>query len=308
MPRTKIYVTGASGRLGKAVLEKLPGAVPLVRSSKGLEGEIVTDFSLDHLRSVFRDARAVIHLAGSLDMGNPGELKEANSALTWRVVDAAPGDAKIIYSSSISVYGKSLAKKPADEATKTNPDSAYARSKLDAEEVVRKHPSHVILRIGTIYGPQFPDYFVILDKIKKGRMKLIGSGNNRIPFVHVDDVAAVISSAVEKGQGTYVVAGDPLTQKQIYETAAKELGVPFKMGNIGSGEAMVFAWFSEKTAGIRGKKATMQEQVRVLSSDRVFDCSKARQELGFAPRPLEQGIREMVAAYRSLENVKNTNR
>ena len=302
---SKVYLTGANGRLGSAVLSKID-AVPLVRRSTGLKNEIVTDFSNDQLRGILRDARALIHLAGSIEEPQKRKMHETNVGMTWRIINALPKGCKVIFSSSIAVYGKNLAKKPANEETKTHPDSDYARSKLDAEEVIRKHPLHVILRIATIYGPQFSDYFMILDRIRKGKMKMIGDGKNRIPFVHVDDVAAVIANAVEKGSGTYVVAGEPLTQKEIYEIAAKELGVPFKMGSINTGMAMGIAWVSEKTSKIRGKKATTREHIRVLSSDRIFDCSKARSELGFSPRPLSEGIKEMAAVYKVSENVKNT--
>jgi nucleoside-diphosphate-sugar epimerase len=291
----RIYITGAGGRLGRAVLSRIQDASPLVRKPGGLKNEIVTDFSNEQLRSILKDAKAVIHLAGEAFSRDRKAMREANVGLTWRVVNALPQGARIIFSSSISVYGKRLAKKPADEETKTGPDSDYARTKLEAEEVVRKHPSHVILRIGTMYGPQFEDYFLILERIRKGTMKIIGSGENRIPFVHVEDVAAVIANAVERGQGTYVVAGEPLKQKEIYEIAAKEMGIPFKERRVPGPIAMLIARGSEM---LKGKSAMGREHIAVLASDRVFDCAKAKIELGFSPRPLERGVKEMVAEYR----------
>jgi dihydroflavonol-4-reductase len=292
---SKVYITGASGRLGAAVLAKVD-AVPLVRRPCGLKGEIVTDFSSDQLRGILGDARAVIHLAGSLDTLERKKLQDTNVGLTWRISDSVPKGCRLIYSSSISVYGKNLARKPADEETPARPDSDYARSKLEAENIVRKHPLHVILRIGTIYGPGFEDYFMILERVRTGKMKLVGNGENRVPFVHADDVAAVIAAAVEKGQGTYVVAGEPMTQREIFSIAAKELGVEPPKKKMPLGVASLAARVSAGMAKLAGKKPKITpEHIAVLGHDRIFDCTKARRDLGFAPRPLVQGIKEMVA-------------
>jgi nucleoside-diphosphate-sugar epimerase len=292
--RGKVYVTGASGRLGRSVLARLPDAIPLVRKASGLRGELITDFSPEQLKGILRDAKAVIHLAGMLGPADEKRMKDANVGLTWRIIDSLPRGAKAVFASSISVYGKRMAEIPASEKTRTAPDSAYARSKLDAESIVARHPAHCILRIGTMYGPQFEDYYLVLRKIEQGKMRIIGKGDNRVPFVHVDDVADAVANAAGRGSGIYVLAGEPLAQERIYEIAARELGVPKPSKRIGSGLAMLAALFSEKLK----RSPTTREHIAVLASDRVFDCSKARRELGFSPRPLEEGIKEMVREYR----------
>ncbi|MDD5172398.1 MAG: NAD-dependent epimerase/dehydratase family protein [Candidatus ainarchaeum sp.] len=297
MATDKVYVTGASGRLGRAVMARLPDAIPLVREPSGMKNEIVTDFSTDQLKGIFMGAKAVIHLAGSVETTDKKALHDSNVNLTWRIVDALPKGCKIIFSSSISVYGKKLASIPANEGTEAHPDSDYARSKYEAEKVLTKHPDHVILRIGTIYGPQFDDYAKVLAMIKKGKMKLIGKGTNRIPFVHVDDVAAAVASAVGKGKGTYVIAGEPLSQKDIYFIAAQELGVEPPKKSVPLALAMFMAMAREtiyKTTK-KNKPSITTEHVSILGYDRVFDCSRAKSDLGFSPRPLADGIREMVA-------------
>ncbi len=298
MAGNKVFVTGASGRLGRAVMARLPDAIPLVREPSGLKGEVVTDFSTDQLKGIFMGAGAVIHLAGSVDTTDRKALHDSNVNLTWRIVDAIPKGCKIIFSSSISVYGKRLASMPANEGTEVHPDSDYARSKHQAEKVVAKWPDHVILRIGTIYGPQFDDYAKVIDMIRKGKMRMIGKGTNRIPFVHVDDVAAAVAAAVDKGKGTYVIAGEPLAQKEIYWVVAQELSVEPPKKSVPLPLAMFMAAAGEALHGItkRNKPVLTTEHVSVLGYDRVFDCSRARSDLGFSPRPLADGIRAMIAA------------
>lgn len=293
-----VYITGATGRLGREVMRRVD-ATPLVRKDCGLRGEIVTDFSERELRGILNDADVIIHLAGSIDTLERKSLQEANVELTRRIVSAAPKGSRIVFAGSISVYGKRLAHIPADERTPVNPDSDYSRSKYEAEKCVAAHPDHVILRIGTIYGPQYRDYFLVLSMIERGKMRIIGSGDNRVPFVHVEDVADAISSAVEAGKGVYVIVGEPVTQKEIYSIAARALSVKEPESSIGLGQAMLMVSVQEMMYRLGGKKPSLtKEHISILGNDRAFDCKRARKDLGFSPRPLEHGILEIVLAYK----------
>lgn len=299
MALDKVYITGATGRLGREVLART-GAIPLVRKPSGLKNEIITDFSSGQLKRIFRDASCVIHIAGSVDTLDRAAMKEANVELTRRIVGALPAACRIVFSSSISVYGKKPAENPAGEGTPANPDSEYSRSKYEAEKIVAAHRNHAILRIGTVYGPAFGDYYRVLGMVEQGRMRVIGSGGNRIPFVHVVDVADAAAAAVSKGRGVYVIAGDPLTQREVYRVAAKALGVPEPSGSVPAFVATAAAALKELVHRLGGKKPSMTvEHISVLAYDRAFDCSRARKELGFSPRPLAGGIAAMAAEYKA---------
>lgn len=301
MPLTRTYITGATGRLGRAVLERT-GAIPLVRKPSGLADEVVTDFSETQLRAVLKDAAAIIHTAGSVDTLDGKAMYEANVGLTRRIATAAPQGTRIIFAGSVSVYGKRPAL-PVDENTPPRPDSAYARTKYEAERIVASRPHYVIFRIATIYGPQFGDYYRVFSMIENGKMRIIGDGNNHVSFVHVDDVAGAMAAAVKKGSGTYVVSGAPMVQAEIYAVAARALGVEPPSRSV----SLLFASLAAAFGGLRyrltGKRpALTEEHVAILGSDRFFDCTRARKELGFSPRPLEDGIRAMVAEYKNRGN------
>jgi nucleoside-diphosphate-sugar epimerase len=298
----RAFITGASGKLGRAIFKQVEdiGAIPIVRKPCGLKRGVITNFSEEQLKNILKDADVIIHVAGSVDTIDKDKLWESNVELTRRIVNSAPKNCRIVFASSISIYGKKLLRLPADENTPVSPDSDYSRSKYEAEKIVATHPNHVILRIGTVYGPQFEDYHRILSRIQRGKMMILGSGKNRIPFVHVEDVARVFKNAIDRGSGVYVLAGEPLTQEEIYQIAAKELEVDPPKKHIGLGVAMIMAATNEllyKTLG--GKKPQLTcEHIGVLAYDRVFDCSKAKNELGFVPRAIEGGIREVVKEYR----------
>jgi len=274
------------------------GAVPLVREAKGLPGEVITDFSAESLRRILKDADCVIHLAGSMRFWDEGEMRRTNVELTRKIVESSPEKCKIVLASSISVYGKKLKEMPADEATRTNPDSAYSRSKWEAEEIVRKKGKHAILRIGTIYGREFEDYFHILRMLEKEKMFIIGEGKNRVPFVHVEDAAKAIASAVEKGQGTYVICGESRTQEDIFSIACRELGVAPPKKHVSFWFANLLGRIQELGALIGMKPKLTREHISILGKDRAFKWERAKRELGFHPRWAEEGIIEVVKEYK----------
>ena len=296
--RQKIYITGATGKLGREVIKLITSAIPLVRKPSGLKNEIVSDFSVESLSKILSDADILIHLAGSVNTQNPKELQESNVELTKRIVNSLPEKTKVIFASSISVYGKYPKQNPANEETETNPDSDYSRSKLEAERIVRKRANCVILRIGTIYGPEFSDYFKVLQMIEKGKMKIIGNGNNHIPFVHVSDVALAISNSLGNATGTFVLVGEQKTQKEIFGIAAKELSVPEPKSSIPQSLALLTLQFRKLLSSKQSEFTA--EHILVLSCERQFNYAKSRKDLSFSPRSIEEGIKEMVTCYKKL--------
>lgn len=296
----KIYIIGSSGRLGSEVFKLVPEAVPIVRNAKGLKNEIISDFSESSLKETLKDADCILHLAGSIDMENKKELWSTNFELTKKIVDSSPKRCRIVYASSISVYGKKPKTKPVTEATVVKPDSEYSRSKFLSEEYIRKNrQNHVILRIGTLYGPNFSDYFTVIKRIKEGKMQIVGRGDNVLPFVHVEDVAMAIVNSVRSEPGTYNLAGESGSQNQIYQIVAQEMKVDAPKRKIPKFAAIAVYKFTK----LLGKKTSIKEEhIQILASDRPFDCKKAKKELRFKPRPIEQGVVEMCQSYKKHES------
>lgn len=289
----KVYVTGASGKLGRSVMRTIPQAIIVNLRDENLD--------ILNLRKMLSKATHVIHLAGSLKFDDKEELWRANYGLTKKLVDALPKNARIIYASSISVYGKKLAKLPADENTLCQPDSEYAKSKYAAEKEIARHKDHVILRIGPIYGPEFEDYFRMIDILRKGRMKIIGNGKNHVPFVHVDDVALAIKNALNAKKadaGIYILSGNSITQENAFRIVCKELGIETPKKRINKHTAFVLLAITKPIRKLLGKGEFLtKEHLGILANDRVFNCAKAKKLLGFKPRKTEDGIKEMVKLY-----------
>ncbi len=287
-----IYVTGANGRIGRVVLKKVNG-IALVRKPCGFEREIVTSYDVEELKKIFKDAKAVLHVAGSVRFNDRRDLWRGNVELTENVVNAIPNDAKLVFASSIAVYGKNPPFM-ANEETPVNPDNFYAKTKLKAEEIVSSHRNSVILRIGTVYGRHFKEYLRMIELIGKGIVPIVGDGSNRIPFTHVEDVAECFLNALKRDvRGLYVISGKSERLKDVMIFTARLLRRRFFVVKIPKGVANFFA----KTFGF-------YEHFKVLTSDRVFDTSKARKELNFKPTPIWDGIRDLVDCWRSLNEGK----
>ncbi len=290
-----IYLSGGSGNLGKEVLRLLPQAVPLVRRPAGLKNEIVADFNNpEGLKKLLADCTTIIHLAGSMKFHDPRAMEEGNVIMTRNLLAALPQKANVIYASSISIYGKNSSGK-VDEETAPNPDSVYSRTKYEAEKMVMARPGSIALRIGPIYGPQYADYSKFMRMIRKGRMAIFGNGKNPVSFVHVGDVAKAVQASLGAKPGIYVVSGPSLAQEKIYEMAANELGAKPPKIRIPLRLALLFAHCEENLALLTGRKPLItREHISILGKSREFDYSKAEKELGFKPRPIGEGIREIA--------------
>lgn len=301
----KIYLTGGSGKLGKAVVEELKKnntkPILLSRRKTNLENEIVVNFKdKEKLRKVLSDCDVLIHLAGSTKFYDKKNLLEGNVELTRNLVEALPKDAKIVFASSVSVYGKKV-NGIISENTEISPDSEYAKSKAEAEKIIIERGNYVILRIGPIYGKEFEDYKKFLKLIKMGLMVIFGNGKNRVSFIHVEDVAKAIVSAINKKNEIYILSGESLEQEEIYSICAKYLKVEKPKLKIPIEVALFVAYLIEKISLLFNLKPFItREHILILSSDRIFNYSKAEKELGFRPKKLEDGIKELIDHYKNL--------
>jgi nucleoside-diphosphate-sugar epimerase len=318
-----ILVTGAGGRLGKnllkLLLEKRANVRVLARAGADLsfpkEVEIFPG-DIVHPNTLFDAVRGVdivFHLAALVDyVSSEKRLYDVNVEGTRNLlnvcVEAAPNLRRFVYCSSTSVMGKELAEIPANEKTECLPTDNYGYSKLMAEKVVLEYKKRlpvVIVRPAVIYGKGFDEgYFPVLKLIKHNKMKIIDSGSNVIPFVHAKDVANALFLASEskKAPGQiYIITGrEQMTQKEVFEIAARELGVKPPHQHIPHFLAEFGIQLSYPLSFLGWKRTRVDlENLAVLSSNRVFDISKAKKELGYSPSVrLEEGIKEMVEYYK----------
>jgi nucleoside-diphosphate-sugar epimerase len=311
-----ILVTGGNGRLGRILVPTLLKShdvrvldrdarlsIELFKSHAGEHKHRLEAMELDVARGpgqklvqACQGIDYVIHLAALVDYAaSEKELMVANWLATARLCEAAKR-AKckgIVYISSTSVYGRRPNYLPIDEKHPLHPSNAYGRSKFLAEDTVRRSRlPHVILRPCLMYGPAYEEGFSqVLESLRKGSMKLIGSGDNKIALVHVQDVANAITlalKALESGRvknQAFNICGEALTQKKALEAGAKSLGVAMPGKSVPKWLAYIGVALSEAKARLLGRRPKMfTDYVSTLAEERWFSSDKAKRMLGWRPK------------------------
>lgn len=129
---------------------------------------------------------------------------------------------RVVYLSTTGVYGPA---RHVDETTPVNPRTKRQRLRVAAEEAVFAGPwEALVLRPAAIYGPGRGAHVAL----REGRYKLAGAGSGFISRIHVDDLAAIVSAALESDlTGAYPVADDrPCSQREMAEFVCRLTGLP----------------------------------------------------------------------------------
>jgi nucleoside-diphosphate-sugar epimerase len=88
----------------------------------------------------------------------------------------------------------------------------------------------VVLRYGTLYGPGTwydPDGGQVAEAVREGNVPLVGDGQGRASFTHVDDAAAAAIAAIDGPPGIYnIVDDDPVEMGEWLPLYAKAVGGP----------------------------------------------------------------------------------
>ncbi len=311
-----ILVTGGTGHVGIPLVEALLRKGEKVRvltvdEEAEINGaEMVYGNILDQecVRRAADGAVVVYHLAAVVDY-SPSPRKamyKVNVEGTRNMLEYSKAG-KFIYLSTTSVYGKRMRENPATESTAYDPHSFYGKTKEAAEKLVLKGGG-MVLRSPVIYGKGFDDGFgFVLSRIEKGRMPIIGSGENRIQWIHIRDLVQALLLADEKGRGgeVYLVAGkEARTQRELFSMLARHLGAKEPDRKVARLVALALAHYAAVSAGLKGKKPLLTAgHIDRIASDRIFDISKSRRELGFDPKVgYEEGAEEIVREYLRARN------
>jgi UDP-glucose 4-epimerase len=165
----RILVTGASGFIGRALVEDLADAGQPVRAAmrqpadvfpRSVEVVAVSDLTRPvEWRALLKDVDTVVHLAGIAHSG-PGIAEDTydrvNRLATAELAAAggAMGIGRLVFISSVRAQCGPCAGHALTENDTPRPADAYGRSKLAAEHAVRASGvPHTILRPALIYGP-----------------------------------------------------------------------------------------------------------------------------------------------------------
>jgi nucleoside-diphosphate-sugar epimerase len=156
----------------------------------------------------------------------------------------------------------------------------------------------VIVQPGLIYGPgdHSATGQVLADYLRR-RLPLVPRGSAYC-WAHVDDVARGHILAMEKGRPgeSYILAGPCHSLVEALDIAERVTGVPAPRLRVSPGLMRLASRLLTPLAGLVPLPETYHpESLRVGAGVTYLGSNrKAREELGYEPRPLEQGFREVL--------------
>jgi len=279
------------------------------------EVELFQGDLLDHgaVSMALKDVEGVFHLAAKLHdikgLCHDDELTLTNVKGTQNLVNMARGAGvkRFVFFSTINVYGNCLENECFTETSPVNPRERYARSKLEAENIVlagvHDDPdgfAPVVLRVAAVYGKRIKgNYKTLILYLKKGGFLLLGSGANLRTLIFDKDLAAAALLALEHSGAPWQIYN--VTDGYVYSFNEIVLSICAFLGR-----KALFVKLPEKLV-----KLILNLVNRMFCSRRLTQLSrmaekqmesiavsgkKIQDELGFLPRyGLDMGWREVAA-------------
>jgi nucleoside-diphosphate-sugar epimerase len=326
----KYFITGATGFIGGRLARQLVGqgheVIALVRNAakakdlaeagvKLAQGDITDKESM---RAPMTGVDGVFHVAGWYEIGTRDKTagQRINIDGTRNVLEMMR-ELKIpkgVYTSTIAVFSNTQGKL-VDESYHFNGThvSEYDRTKWVAhyeiaDPMMKQGLPLVIVHPGLVYGPV--DHSAV-------RTTLIQYLQRRLPVLplesaycwsHVDDTAHGHMLAMDKGKAgeNYIIGGKHYTLIEAMQVAEKITGIPVPKLHISPAllkamSALVapFENFLPLPATYTSEGLRVTAGVTYIASD-----AKARRELGFDVRPLEEGLREVLQHEMKLLGMK----
>jgi len=304
-------VTGASGRIGRHLVPALlknGDEVKVLVKEKMVEPENVEVFYGDlldkeSLKKAVESVDVIFHLAAIVDYLAPKDLMfKVNVVGTKNLLEVSKGK-KFIYLSSTAVMGKKFKELPINEETPSHPSDFYGKTKFEAEKLVKDHGG-IIIRSTDVFGPGFTEgYNFVISGLERGKLPIIGDGKNFIQWVHINDLVQALLLAKKRGKPgeVYIIAGKEFkTLKQLWNLLCKYLNVETPKKHVSKISAKILA-HSKMLKGriLKERPKFIPEYIDKITSNRTFDISKARTELGFEPQiGYDEAAMEMIEEYR----------
>lgn len=283
-----------------------PGTVPAVvhgRIDDVLLGDIRDP---DIVGKAMDGADLVLHAAGIIHPRRIGELYEINRDGCRCLAQAAvaSGAQRFVFISSNAAAGFAAAGRPMRESDEPRPQSHYGRSKLEGEQVLwdvlsGTSTEGVVLRPTTFFGPYFPPRHLKAYKLaRSGRPLVIGSGNNQVSMIYIDDLVDALGRALTVPQaagGTAFVAGsESYAWQEVFIAMGQAQGVqvhPLRVPGVVAGLCAL----GDRVLSSAGLYSMMVHVAGEATQHMACNPEGARTLLGFSPTvDLYDGMKRAV--------------
>lgn len=307
-----ILVTGANGFVGKALCAHISnqgfnpyGLLRKKQENLNVKKQFIVEDFLKHSdwKSILNGMDAVIHTAGLAHVkGRPDkDYYEINTEITKKLaLECVKHDVKrFVYISSIHVHESSACSYILTPQSPFNPQTAYGRSKLLAEQALREIEMHsrlevVVLRPPLVYGPKvLGNVLTLLKSIQKGIPFPFARVKNKRSIVFLQnlvDALVLCASHPEASGNTFLISDDkPLSIEDLIQGLANGMG---KSANL---------FYLPKTfLEIPFKLIGKSEYLKKITGSLQLDSSLLQTKLGWKPIvSVEEGLRETARSFQS---------
>jgi len=317
-------VTGATGFTGGHLAQRLAAQGDRVRAlvrdrekagalaTAGIEVVVGDITSRDQLRDALRGVDVVYNIAALYrEAGLPAAAYRAvNAEAVATIVELAAetGVRRVVHCSTVGVHGD-IEHPPANEDAPLRPGDVYQETKVEGEALGRTAAARtgvelVIARPTGIYGPGDRRLFKLFGEIARGRFVMLGSGRNFYHLTYIDDLCdgfrlcGTIAAAANR---TYILGGGEVT------TLAELVAITANVAGVNGPRLRLPVWpvwlagaACEAIFTPLGISPPIyRRRVDFFRKSRAFDISRARAELGFAPRVgIRDGVSRTLGWYR----------
>ncbi|WP_082855315.1 NAD-dependent epimerase/dehydratase family protein [Paraburkholderia phytofirmans] len=280
----RVFLTGATGYMGRVVLEKLldsgidvlalarPSSRSAMPTRPGLAWAQGTLDDADAIGKAVRQTDAAMHMAAQHDF----HMQKLDWAAITAIGQALEGTGKpFIATSATPVYGHT-GDEPRDEHEPVEHPHPLRTFRLQHDRFViglrERDVRGVVVRPPLVYGRSGGFLVTLINQAIEDRTaRTIGNGTNRWSTVDVDDLADLYVRALlaEDAYGAFNAGSrDVVSMKVIAETIAQSFGPKIPVGS----------WTEQEAC------ARLGELMALMSLDQHVSSERARSELGWNPR------------------------
>jgi nucleoside-diphosphate-sugar epimerase len=327
----RILITGANGFIGSFLCEEALKrgyqVIAAVRQSSdtrwiadrrinkeyiNLNDPDLLTGDLRRIKDRYGKISYVVHNAGITIAPKFDDFVRINTLYTGNLLQAVKSaellEGKFLFMSSVAAHGPG-GKAPDSKIRETDdskPISAYGKSKLAGEELVKNQSAFpwLILRPTAVYGPRDHDFLTFFRLIYRGTELYIGRGAQETSLIYVKDVIKAILAVLEstRENRTYFVGEKLYCAKDLYRTIKDALGVRRTLKiKIPIPLLLLSSWIASRVFMLFNRY-TVFNPSKINELGRAnwrMDTSRIKEELSFTPDfSLEEGIRETGEWYK----------
>lgn len=300
----------AAGREVCALVRDAAAARELSRSGIALvSGDLRDPAALAH---AIAGTEVVYHIAAVYrQAGIPrGTYRAVNATAVRQLIEAAAvaGVRRVVHCSTVGVHGD-IEHPPANEDAPLRPGDVYQVTKLEGERLARETGKRLgvdvtIARPSGIYGPGDRRLLKLFRGVARGRFPTLGSGEIYYHLTYIDDLVDGFRLCGEHpaaANRTYVLAGGEVTTlNELVALIAEVAGRKPPRLHLPVWPFWVAGAVCEALCVPFGIEPPLyRRRVDFFTKSRAFDITRARREIGYAPRvSLRDGIGRTLEWYR----------